>query len=151
MRSTFFYFLISVMAGMLISSCEKDDDIKTQNDDNTASEFGGTTWHYETSAGFNDETTKVKGTLAFLSSDKFTYSEEYVEKSPSVTIELADSIEGTYSYSGSPNVDSNLVFTYTNTSGVETKNYARYVNDSTMDIELIWLTIDGITRELSRK
>lgn len=153
MRTTILYSLIFVMTAFFISSCEKEDDASSDSDSSktpqSSSKFEGTTWYYEGSASANGETTKIKGTFDFLANQEFTYEEEYVEQGSTITMDTVESIAGTYSYSGTPNVDSNLVLTYTDSDNNNVKNYAKYINDSTYG-EFIMLTIDGFYKELSR-
>ncbi len=165
------FLLFTTLMIMAIVSCEKDKDNndtgKTVNDttqqdsiqqdtiqndtihdDTTGSGFfDGTTWYVEQSITVDGKTTEMYGEMKFTSGGKFSYGEKIVKQGEGVTLELIDSISGTYTYTGSPNVEDNLSFKYKDQSAMDVISKSKYLEVSGSG--LIWLTVNGLTRELS--
>jgi hypothetical protein len=126
-----------------------NNDSTDQNINNDSTNiFSNTTWTTKSSVNMGGDTTTVLGTMNFLSEGYFDYSEEYLQFSSAVSIDTVEGMSGSYTYTGEPNADSNLVFTYVDSDSKEIINYATYYDSTYFGSDFIWITLDGVLKEL---
>lgn len=121
--------LIAMLASvMALSSCKEDevkpqtDATETKNTDDktdttTKTSLEGTKWTVEISVGFGDDESTLVGTMNFTADNKFDYSEIETQVGGGVSFKGIDDFNGTYTYSGKPDEDGNLVLSFTDSDG----------------------------------